>query len=128
MEYGMFMGILSRVGATMDAEGWITVGGVRIGRLSDGNLSNMGGAYIPFKDVESLEQSGFTNDLVVRFEEGYFCLAGAQGEVYSIQDMTDDGMTYPSNPLDILMWMKRLCPTIDRYLFFEELSMTDMVN
>ena len=42
MEYGMFMGILSRVGATMDAEGWITVGGVRIGRLSDGTLSNMG--------------------------------------------------------------------------------------
>lgn len=128
MEYGMFMGILSRVGATMDAEGWITVGGVRIGRLSDGTLSNMGGAYIPFKDVESLEQSGFTNDLVVRFEEGYFCLAGAQGEVYSIQDMTDDGMTYPSNPLDILMWMKRLYPTIDKDLFFEELSMTDMVN
>lgn len=112
----------------MDPEGWISVRGTRIGRLNDGILYNMDGVYIPFKDVLSLEVQDYLNSLKVTFPQGYFDLRGTCEDVYTIQDEVPEDLPYPSNPLDIRLWMERVYPDIHEHLFFEELSRTDMLD
>lgn len=128
MDYSSLMGVLARVGATMDPEGWISVRGTRIGRLHDGVLSNMDGVFVGFKEIQSLEITDYLNSIAVRFPQGYFDLRGTASDVYTIQDEVPEDLPYPSNPLDIRLWMERVYPDIHEHLFFEELSRTDMVD
>lgn len=129
MEYSEIMGFLSRINATLDAEGNIFVNGnCPIGHVTPEVIGNLEGIEIPREEVLSLNANPFGNELKVTFPEGFFVMKGQVGDVYTIVDTAADGAPYPTTPVAVQDALKAMYPTIDEDLFYEELSKTNLIN